>query len=324
MTYRTRKRISKESNSKIWSQLILADYLKDCWRKFSALKRNRFKTESKCIDFGLKSKTESLDAMPDYLRFNPWILSGYRSANLTTYGCLCSIVSLHNETINIITHLVPLIYLIFNYSTIFHPKLFDSYLTYCHVIGCYSPWIGSSIYHIFMNHHRGKSIYSRLLQIDMVGIWITQTFGALTTINASLKELSDPIRNRLVIIYLLLSLYALHKGLNASIAWQRPCSFFLLVLIRALCFVVRISTHHHRSMLDLNSSNNLGHIYWYVIGQELWPIIGACIAVLRIPERFFPGRFDLIFNSHNIMHCLVLLGGFHMHIAFLNDIQYFI
>ena len=36
---------------------------------------------------------------------------------------------------------------------------------------------------------------------------------------------------------------------------------------------------------------------------------------MRVPERFFPGRFDFFFNSHHIMHVLVLVAVVHMHHA---------
>jgi predicted membrane channel-forming protein YqfA (hemolysin III family) len=34
-------------------------------------------------------------------------------------------------------------------------------------------------------------------------------------------------------------------------------------------------------------------------------LAGACIYVLRIPERFKPGAFDIFLNSHQLWHCFV-------------------
>lgn len=36
---------------------------------------------------------------------------------------------------------------------------------------------------------------------------------------------------------------------------------------------------------------------------------GAAVYAARIPERWFPGRFDLLGQSHNLMHVLVLTGA---------------
>lgn len=38
-------------------------------------------------------------------------------------------------------------------------------------------------------------------------------------------------------------------------------------------------------------------------------IIGVLIYVLRVPERFSPGKYDLIGSSHNIWHCFVVLAA---------------
>ena len=57
---------------------------------------------------------------------------------------------------------------------------------------------------------------------------------------------------------------------------------------------------------------------------------GGIIGAMRIPEKFFPGRFDYFLNSHNIMHVLVVYAVAHMHYAakldmvWLNDPQCFI
>lgn len=54
---------------------------------------------------------------------------------------------------------------------------------------------------------------------------------------------------------------------------------------------------------------------------------GGIIGAMRIPEKFFPGRFDYFLNSHNIMHVLVVIAVAHMHYAakldmvWLNDPQ---
>lgn len=36
---------------------------------------------------------------------------------------------------------------------------------------------------------------------------------------------------------------------------------------------------------------------------------------MRVPERCFPGRFDFFFNSHHIMHVLVVIAVVQMHHA---------
>jgi len=39
-------------------------------------------------------------------------------------------------------------------------------------------------------------------------------------------------------------------------------------------------------------------------------LLGAAIYTLRVPERWFPGKFDLIMHSHQIFHVCVVLGAY--------------
>ena len=54
-----------------------------------------------------------------------------------------------------------------------------TFLSWCHLLGAVSPWIGSFLYHVFMNLHYGEAVYRFLLKLDMLGIWICQSFGEL-------------------------------------------------------------------------------------------------------------------------------------------------
>ncbi len=260
------------------------------------------------------SDQRKLEEMPDHLRFNPWILTAYRPANQSTLQCIKSICSLHNETFNIVSHGLPILYVLLNGDQLLPPAedRLPSYLPYCHLISCLSPWLGSFLYHVFMNHKAGPGLYRRLLQADMAGIWITQTFGALTTLTVSFLTFGDPFRRAFLLLYLATACWALHRGLTAGSAWQRALSFAPLVIMRALALVARLSTRQ-----VVVHSWHLAH----VLNQEVLPILGAFISAARIPERFSPGAFDLALNSHNLMHCLVLLGGLHMHFCYLIDIE---
>lgn len=38
-------------------------------------------------------------------------------------------------------------------------------------------------------------------------------------------------------------------------------------------------------------------------------IVGAFIYAFRVPERWWPGKFDILGHSHQIFHCLVVAGA---------------
>ncbi|CAH0723883.1 unnamed protein product, partial [Brenthis ino] len=117
--------------------------------------------------------------MPQHLQFNPYVLTGYRPLQ-SWGGCVRSLFYFHNETINILTHGVSLVYMI-----AVLPGLLPWggggggagawFLSLCHLLGALAPWCGSFLYHLFMNHTQGAALYHRLLQLDMLGIWVSQS-----------------------------------------------------------------------------------------------------------------------------------------------------
>ena len=61
------------------------------------------------------------------------------------------------------------------------------------------------------------------------------------------------------------------------------------------------------------------HAGAYVGAMGMAYLIGAVLYSTRIPERFAPGRFDLVLSSHNIFHVLVVLGAYiHYHAAMIS------
>nr|CAH7742378.1 unnamed protein product [Callosobruchus chinensis] len=115
--------------------------------------------------------------MPKHLQFNPYILTGYRPLS-DAWGCVNSITYLHNETINIVSHAVPILYILLTVPQILPWEQAElSFLAWCHIAGILCPWVGSFLYHLFMNLRRGPRTYYFLLQVDMLGIWVSQSFG---------------------------------------------------------------------------------------------------------------------------------------------------
>ncbi|KAK8754000.1 hypothetical protein OTU49_007136, partial [Cherax quadricarinatus] len=52
---------------------------------------------------------------------------------------------------------------------------------------------------------------------------------------------------------------------------------------------------------------------WLILMGALY-VIGALLYAVRVPERFFPGKCDLWFQSHQIFHILVIAAAFvHYH-----------
>ncbi|XP_063606809.1 progestin and adipoQ receptor family member 4-like isoform X2 [Penaeus indicus] len=179
--------------------------------------------------------------IPKHLQFNPYIETGYRPL-LSAWGCIMSLFYFHNETINIITHGVPMLYILLRWRTLLPwSEITVPLLPWTHLVSTVSPWVGSTIYHLFMNHRAGESCYKSLLHLDMFGIWITQSFGALTTVYASVFCLSETLIWKVLVVYCLVSLWCLYKALSARSAMARRLCFSLAVVMQLSLLYLRFT-----------------------------------------------------------------------------------
>uniref|UniRef100_A0A8D8DSN6 Progestin and adipoQ receptor family member 4 n=2 Tax=Culex pipiens TaxID=7175 RepID=A0A8D8DSN6_CULPI len=249
--------------------------------------------------------------MPQHLQFNPYVLTGYRPLQ-GVKGCLSSLFYVHNETINILTHGIPIVYILATVPAMMPWEKEYRFLSWCHLVGSVAPWCGSFVYHLFMNLELGEGMYYRLLQLDMLGIWISQSFGALPMVTATVYCLGWPIKWFIIISYSLLCIWGLFKAMTASSPWQRRICFLLPFTMRILLTVLRISK------VGGGNPASLTHVFL----QDAVSAVGGVIGAMHIPEKWFPGSVDIYLNSHNIMHVLVVMAVYSMHQATIRDIEW--
>nr|CAD7424877.1 unnamed protein product [Timema monikensis] len=206
---------------------------------------------------------------------------------------------------------VPIVYILLTVPALIPWEQVDSrFLPWCHVAGAVSPWIGSFLYHLFMNLDRGEMIYYRLLQLDMLGIWVSQSFGALPMVTATVYCLPWVFRWIIIFFYCLLSIWGLYKAMTAWSPWERRLCFLLPFMMRVLLFILRNSSY--------GGGDPTGMMH--VVLQDGVSAIGGMVGALHIPEKWFPGTMDFYLNSHNIMHVLVVMAVYSMHQATVRDL----
>ncbi|KAK9505260.1 hypothetical protein O3M35_009351 [Rhynocoris fuscipes] len=184
------------------------------------------------------------------------------------------------------------------------------FLAWCHIAGSVAPWIGSFIYHLFMNIKKPPSFYQRLLQLDMLGIWVSQSFGALPMVCASVYCLPRVLQWLIISCYCIFAIVGLFKAMSASSPWNRRLCFALPFLMRNLLCVLRLTKYGGGDPSCIT----------YVILQDLLSVVGGAIGAVNIPEKWFPGCLDLYLNSHNIMHVLVVLAVYCMYHSASSDL----
>ncbi|XP_035440584.1 progestin and adipoQ receptor family member 4 [Spodoptera frugiperda] len=251
--------------------------------------------------------------MPQHLQFNPYVLTGYRPLQ-SWAGCVGSLFYFHNETINILTHGVSLVYILAVLPGLLPWRSGPGawFLSMCHLLGALAPWCGSFLYHLFMNHTRGEQLYHRLLQLDMLGIWVSQSIGAIPMVTATVYCAPAPLRYLALAVYSLGSLIGLYKAMRAWSPWERRLCFAAPFCMRVLLAGARAA----------RLGGGDPHAILHVFLQDAVSLGGGVIGAMHIPEKWFPGTVDRCLNSHNIMHVLVVLAVYSMHQVTTRDIEW--
>jgi adiponectin receptor len=66
-------------------------------------------------------------------------------------------------------------------------------------------------------------------------------------------------------------------------------------------------------MFGSHKAFTVGGMEWFLLTASLY-LIGAALYAARIPERIFPGKFDIWFQSHQIFHVFVVAAAYaHYH-----------
>ncbi|XP_058799392.1 progestin and adipoQ receptor family member 4 [Phymastichus coffea] len=133
-------------------------------------------------------------------------------------------------------------------------------------------------------------------------------------IAASVHCLPNVLWHLCIITYCFLSIWGLFKAMNAKSPWERRLCFSPPFMMRMLVLVLR--------SLGVGGGNPAA--FTHVVLQDLIAVIGGTIGAMRIPEKWFPGRVDLLLNSHNIMHVMVVIAVCSMHAATLQDLAWMI
>ena len=193
--------------------------------------------------------------------------------------------------------------------------LADPIWFFLHYCGCFAPFLASPIYHLFMSHQNGEDAYNRLLTLDVCGIWAINAFGGLCGIRAAFYCL--PFWQCVCLaFYIAVSLMCIYFILMANSAKERFKPFAVFGVVRYFFVAVRLSFH----ILNITKSS-LSALPYY-LSMDFLAFIGGSLNVARIPERWFPGKCDIIGNSHQIMHVATVLSALCLHIGSVQDFHW--
>jgi predicted membrane channel-forming protein YqfA (hemolysin III family) len=251
--------------------------------------------------------------MPPHLQFNRYVLHGYRAHPLSPRDALWSLFGyLHNETAHIFTHLAGAALCAYWLLCVDAPAGEPHYLVVDAADACsLLCFLGSVAYHTLMNTPRREGEYRRLMALDLAGIWLVNAGAALSLTWLLLP--CAPLALKLALALGPTVASALYIVFLARTPASRAKAFGVLWLGRV-------------AVITATAAFSLAHwpAAWlaFHLASELSTCVGAVINVLRIPEKWYPGRFDFWLQSHTLMHVCVAFSMFAQHYIGLDRAHY--
>ncbi|XP_014769625.1 adiponectin receptor protein 1 isoform X2 [Octopus bimaculoides] len=253
-------------------------------------------------------------SLPDWLKDNEYLMKGHRPPTNSFAACFKSIFRIHTETGNIWTHLLGFIAFI-GVAIYFLTRpsveiqwqekaVFSAF--FAGAILCLGfSWIFHTVY---CHSERVGKFFNKL---DYCGIALLTMGSFVPWLYYSFYCRLEPKIAYLILIFVLgiscivVSLWdkfsqPQYRGIRAGVF----IGLGLSGIIPAMHYVITDGFYH---------AINCASLGWLALMALLY-ISGAIIYAVRIPERLFPGKFDIWFQSHQIFHVFVVAAAFvHYH-----------
>ncbi|ORX81252.1 HlyIII-domain-containing protein [Basidiobolus meristosporus CBS 931.73] len=272
----------------------------------------------------------SFSELPKWMKDNNYILTGYRPPTFSYLKCAHSLLYIHNQTGNVYSHLLGVV--LFLYMAFFTAKEIlpqhettdwtDFAVMYIYIAGAIACLCCSALFHLFLCHSEKVSVNWN--RCDYVGIVFLIVGSYFPAINYAFY-----CTTKWKIVYLSFIIIfgsATPRPLIASSATQ-PIPKGVMSIAK------KFGTPEYRWIrtnlflaMGLSGILPLGHAIWvngwanavqklslkWFASMGLTYVSGALIYASRIPERWYPGRFDYWGHSHQIFHVFVVIGAmFH-------------
>ncbi|KAI7213727.1 HlyIII-domain-containing protein [Hortaea werneckii] len=250
--------------------------------------------------------------LPDWLKDNHFIRSGYRPPSNSYTKSAASITQLHNESINIWTHLIGATLAFTAGMTIYtrlRPRFAqateeDVLVFSCFFLGAIACLGMSSTYHTISNHSEAVAKFGN--RLDYIGIVFLIWGSFIPSIYYGFA--TEPTLIRLYWTQITTigagTLGVVLLPRFRSPGW-RPFRAFMFVAMGMSAVVPVIHGIRLYGLAQLEEKIGLS----WLVTQGLLYVAGAAIYAARIPERWSPGSFDLVGSSHQIFHVLVVLAA---------------
>ncbi|XP_066304403.1 progestin and adipoQ receptor family member 3-like [Branchiostoma lanceolatum] len=259
---------------------------------------------------------------------SPYITAGYRN-NLSYQQCSRSIFQIHNETGNIWTHLLPAILFLplalYDVAVIvpgLHGKLTDYVTMAIFHFDNQITLLASAYFHTFLAQGC-KQNYEQCLAVDLWGVAMATAGNALIYVAYAFccswwwQLFYYGLLGGLMTWYSVIWLHP--RMVPGWVSLERRLLAFFPLWVGVLAALALHTLHHNRHWPD-NLAQLLALHYWLrAVANHLVGIIVFFFA--KVPERWWPGRFNTWGQSHQGFHIVVVLSQLFWRRAIISFMQ---
>lgn len=252
------------------------------------------------------------DDLPHWQRDNHHIHTGYRPASFSFLVSFQSLTYLHNETVNIYSHLLPTMLAVpaavvlyravsSRYQTASEPDIFAFGCFFAGAAFCLGM---SATYHTISNHSPTVArIGNALDYVGIVGLIVGSFVPSVYYGFYCAPTLQRLYWTMICTIGLGCSIVSLLPQFRTP-RW-RPfrAGMFVSMGLSAVFPVL-----HGLLLFGIGQMTRQIGLGWLLLQGFLY-ILGAGIYAARVPERLQPGKFDILGSSHQIFHVLVVCAA---------------
>ncbi|KIW68104.1 hypothetical protein PV04_04071 [Phialophora macrospora] len=250
--------------------------------------------------------------LPHWRQDNHYIHSGYRQVSYSYSRSWRSVLHWHNESVNIWSHLIPatlsLPFAVVLYKVLKprydHASMADVIAMSCFFAGAAFCLGISASFHTLSNH--SPSVARFWNQLDYAGISLLIAGSFVPSVYYGFW--CHPVKQWTYWI-MICSLGVACTTMSVLPRFRTP----EWRPIRALMFVgMGISAvfpvFEGLRIFGLEDMEKQMGLSWVVLQGALY-ILGAGLYAARIPEAWYPGKFDTLGSSHQIFHILIVLAA---------------
>ncbi|CAN8096064.1 unnamed protein product [Discula destructiva] len=244
------------------------------------------------------------------------IHSGYRSATASITDCFSSWLYIHNETVNIYSHIVGaavfLLLPVYVFAVSIPPRYqvattADVLVCSTYFLGVAACFILSTTFHTLMSH--SQAAYLQGMKLDFQGVLVLMWSATLPLVfYAFACEDGRLVRALYVGLFTLLAVACSAVTFLPQFSGPHlgPYRAALFGSFGVSSFALPIGHGLLREGLDeMWERVGLG----WIVATVVCDGIGAGLYVLKFPEGWYPRRFDIFGASHQLMHICVVVAA---------------